>query len=194
MGRHNVVMAALPEGEYGIAAATSVTRDMLHTFTNVRIGLMVGIAGVLPVERMMSASGTLSSAAPREGRGGVLQYDFGKTIQEQEFQITGFLNQPPTLASHWLIWASGPVRNEDTSSKVPLTMSLRKKPRLRKNYARPDPSKDILFRSGVVHGDSEAACESVCPTAETDLIVRRERTEEEDNPAIHYGRLLRPTS
>lgn len=37
------------------------------------------------------------ASAPREGHGGVFQYDFGKTIQDQEFRPTGFLNQPPEL-------------------------------------------------------------------------------------------------
>lgn len=45
VGKHNVVIAVLPDGEYGIAAAASVARDMLHSFPNVRIGLMVGIGG-----------------------------------------------------------------------------------------------------------------------------------------------------
>ena len=43
MGKHNVVIAVLPSGEYGIATAAVVARDMLSSFPNVRIGLMVGI-------------------------------------------------------------------------------------------------------------------------------------------------------
>jgi hypothetical protein len=43
VGRHRVVIAVLPDGEYGIAAAAGVARDMLHSFPNIRIGLMVGI-------------------------------------------------------------------------------------------------------------------------------------------------------
>ena len=40
-----MVIAVLPDGEYGISSATSVARDMLHSFPNIRIGLMVGIGG-----------------------------------------------------------------------------------------------------------------------------------------------------
>jgi hypothetical protein len=41
IGKHNVVLAVLPDGEYGIAAAASVAGDLLHSFPHVRIGLMV---------------------------------------------------------------------------------------------------------------------------------------------------------
>jgi nucleoside phosphorylase len=48
LGKHNVVIAVLPDGEYGIASAAIVARDMLHSFPNIRIGLMVGIGGGAP--------------------------------------------------------------------------------------------------------------------------------------------------
>ena len=48
MGKHNVIIAVLPEGEYGISAAATVATDMLHSFPNVRVGLMVGIGGGAP--------------------------------------------------------------------------------------------------------------------------------------------------
>src|SRR5215475_15922686 len=51
VGKHNVVIAVLPEGEYGISSAAAVARDMLHSFPNVRIGLMVGIAGGAPTQK-----------------------------------------------------------------------------------------------------------------------------------------------
>src|SRR6266566_299907 len=39
-GKHNVVIAVLPDGEYGISSAASVAKDILHSFPNVRIILM----------------------------------------------------------------------------------------------------------------------------------------------------------
>lgn len=51
MGKHNVVIAALPMGEYGTTSAATVARDMMHTFTNIRVGLMVGIGGGAPNDR-----------------------------------------------------------------------------------------------------------------------------------------------
>jgi hypothetical protein len=48
---HNVVVAVLPAGVYGTSSAANVARDMLRSFENVRIGLMVGIGGGAPSPR-----------------------------------------------------------------------------------------------------------------------------------------------
>lgn len=96
LGKHNVVIAVLPDGEYGRASAASVATNMLHSFPNVRIGLMVGIGGGAPSEKHDIRLGDIVVSAPRDGEGGVFQYDFSKTIQDQVFQHTRFLNQPPT--------------------------------------------------------------------------------------------------
>ncbi|KAL7940286.1 hypothetical protein V8C42DRAFT_356358 [Trichoderma barbatum] len=41
IGKHNVVIAVLPRGDNGVAAAAMAARDMMHTFPNVRVCLMV---------------------------------------------------------------------------------------------------------------------------------------------------------
>jgi nucleoside phosphorylase len=46
--KHYVVITVLPGKEYGITSAAIVARDMLHSFSNVRIGLMVSISGGAP--------------------------------------------------------------------------------------------------------------------------------------------------
>src|SRR5271155_3004567 len=51
IGHHNVVIACLPRGRYGITSAASVARDMLHSFPSMQFGLMVGIGGGAPSER-----------------------------------------------------------------------------------------------------------------------------------------------
>ncbi|KAM6514530.1 hypothetical protein FSOLCH5_008769 [Fusarium solani] len=100
IGRHNVVIAVLPDGEYGTATAASVATSMLNSFPNVRIGLMVGIGGGAPSPTNDVRLGDIVVSAPREANGvtygGVFEYDFGKTIQDQAFKETRFLNQPPT--------------------------------------------------------------------------------------------------
>jgi nucleoside phosphorylase len=70
---------------------------MLHSFPNVRIGLMVGIGGGAPSQKHDIRLGDIAVSAPHDGNGGVFQYDFGKTIQGQSFRTTSFLNQPPTV-------------------------------------------------------------------------------------------------
>lgn len=92
IGNHNVVIAVLPHGEYGTTSAATVARDMLRSFPNVRIGLMVGIGGGAPSPRHDIRLGDVVVSSRNGDKGGVFQYDFGKTIQNQSFQETGFLN------------------------------------------------------------------------------------------------------
>lgn len=50
IAEHNIVIASLPEGEYGVTRATQVLTDTLRTFPQLRYGygLMVGIGGGCP--------------------------------------------------------------------------------------------------------------------------------------------------
>jgi nucleoside phosphorylase len=51
IGAHNVVIAVLPDGEYGVESAAIVARDMMHSFVNIKVGLMVGIGGGAPSKK-----------------------------------------------------------------------------------------------------------------------------------------------
>jgi hypothetical protein len=86
-GKHNVVIAVLPDGEYGLATAAGVARDMVHSFPNVRIGLMVGIAGGAPSKKHDIRLGDIVIGAPRDRESGLFEFDFGKTTQGQEFAV-----------------------------------------------------------------------------------------------------------
>ena len=188
VGNHNVAIAVLPEGEYGLVAAASVARDMVHTFPNIRIGLMVGVGGGAPSRRHDVRLGDIVVSAPRDGKGGLFQYDYGKTIQGRKFQTTGFLNQPPALLRGAVSDIRAQYELEGHHLEEAINGILEKKPKLRKKYKRPDASSDKLYRSDVVHPSaSGAACAEVCGQDPSKLISRPERTEEDDNPAVHYG-------
>jgi nucleoside phosphorylase len=187
-GKHNVVIAVLPDGEYGIAAAASVARDMLHSFPNIRIGLMVGIGGGAPSRKHSIRLGDIVVSTSGDGKGGVFQYDFGKTIQDQKFLETGFLNQPPTVLRTAVSGLKAQYESEGHNLKEAVNSILERKPRLRRKYERPEPSSDRLYRAEVVHPpNNEDFCAAVCGDDPLKLILRPERTEHEDNPAIHYG-------
>ncbi|PCG96313.1 Nucleoside phosphorylase [Penicillium occitanis (nom. inval.)] len=68
---HNVAIACLPFGVYGIRSAAIVAANITSTFPNFRYSLMVRIAG------------------------GIIQCDYGKTLANGIFQRTGCLNKPP---------------------------------------------------------------------------------------------------
>ncbi|KXJ90016.1 nucleoside phosphorylase domain-containing protein [Microdochium bolleyi] len=188
IGKHNVVISVLPHGEYGISSATGVVRDMLHSFPHVRIGLMVGIGGGAPSPKHDIRLGDVVVSATGIGKGGVFQYDFGKAIQGREFQETGFWSQPPTVLRAAVNGLMAQYKLDGHQLEEAINSVLEKKPRLRRDFKRPDPSSDRLYRSEVTHPpDAEASCSELCGDDPSNLKSRRERTENDDNPSIHYG-------
>ncbi|KAF9639619.1 hypothetical protein BFW01_g11425 [Lasiodiplodia theobromae] len=188
IGLHNVVIAVLPEGEYGNNSAAAVARDMMHSFPNVRIGLMVGIGGGAPSSGHDIRLGDIVVSSPGGGTGGVWQYDYGKTIQDQKFHHTGFLDQPPTSLRTAVADLKATYELEGHGIKAAIEHTLQKKPRLKKNYGRPDEASDRLFKSGFVHPlESGNSCEDTCNSNPSNLVSRKQRDEEEDDPAVHYG-------
>ena len=188
VGKHKVVIAALPDGEYGITNAAIVATDMLHSFPNVRIGLMVGIGGGAPSARHDIRLGDIVVSVPGHGQGGVIQYDFGKTIQDQTFQKTGFLNQPPMVLLTAVNALKSQYKFEGHRLQEAVDNILEKNRRLRKEFKRPDLSGDRLYKSSIIHPpDGDIPCERGCSNDPTCLESRRDRTEDDDNPVIHYG-------
>lgn len=188
IGRHNLVIAVLPDGDYGTASAASVARDMVHSFPNIRIGLMVGIGGGAPTEKHDIRLGDIVVSAPRFGHGGVFQYDFGKTIQCQGFQATRFLDQPPTVLRTAVSALKAQYEADGHQIQEAIQAALDRKPRLRRNYNQPSPDTDRLYRANVIHPvEAEATCLTSCGSDTSMLMVRRARDELEDNPAIYHG-------
>lgn len=188
VGKHNVVIAVLPDGEYGISSAAGVAKDMLHSFPNVKIGLMVGIGGGAPSRKHDIRLGDIVVGTSRDGRGALFQYDFGKAVQGQDFQETALLNQPPAVLRTAVSGLRAQYEAEGHRLGEFIDEVLEMKPRLRKKYKRPDPSTDRLYQSAVIHPpDNESNCETVCGDEPSNMIWRSQRTEDDDNPAIHYG-------
>ncbi|KAL9473905.1 hypothetical protein ACSS6W_008285 [Trichoderma asperelloides] len=188
IGRHNVVIAVLPNGEYGISSAAGVAKDMLRSFPNIRIGLLVGIGGGAPSKKHDIRLGDVVVGISSNREGAVIQYDFGKAIQGEDFKETGFLNQAPTLLRTAVNNLRAGHELEGNRIQNAIDSVLAKRPRLQRNYKRPEASSDRLYQSLVVHSaDGEADCSTVCGIDSSSLVKRRARNEDEDDPAIHYG-------
>ncbi|KAL2807696.1 hypothetical protein BJX63DRAFT_425159 [Aspergillus granulosus] len=185
IGKHNVVIAVLPDGEYGIAAAAAVVMNLQNSFPNVRIGLLVGIGGGVPSERHDIRLGDVVVSAPRDGKGGVFQYDFGKTMQGRSFQHTGFLNQPPAALRTALAGLQAQYKRKGHHIESTINSILNRNPGLRQEYGRPPGNADALFRADVIHNPK--GCAEFCAKNSSNIIQRRARTTNEPNPAIHYG-------
>lgn len=189
IGNHNVVIAVLPDGEYGTNAAAAVARDMLHSFPNVRIGLMVGIGGGAPSPKHDVRLGDIVVGSRDGGKGGVFQYDFGKAIQNRDipFQHTDFLNQPPTVLRTAVGALKSRYKRKGHRLNTAVDQALERWPRLRGEYSRPPAESDRLYRSDIIHPDSSNRCGSLCGSDPTHLMNRSKRGADDDDLAIHYG-------
>lgn len=183
IGGHNVVIAVMPN-DYGTTSASLAARDMLHSFPNIRTCVMVGIGGGAPSSKHDIRLGDVVVSSAHNGNGGVWQYDFGKRIQDQSFQSTGFLNQPPLLLQTAVKalrtkYAISGHRLQEAISDV-----LEKHPRIAKDYKQPNPNTDRLYKAHVIHPNGEESCAAICGDDLSNLVERPERQE---NPVIHYG-------
>jgi nucleoside phosphorylase len=187
IGNHYVVIGCLPMGRYGLTSATSAAKDMLRSFENIDIGLMVGIGGGAPSKKHDIRLGDVVVSIPGHQSGGVVHYDFGKAIQNHEFERTGSLASP----SKFLL---GSLQDLKTSHsryrhRIPETISamLKKNEYLRKKYQKPDHSHDILYKSSFIHKYDDRKCSDICIQNTEEIVPRLERDPDEYDPVVHYG-------
>ncbi|KAJ0419224.1 nucleoside phosphorylase domain-containing protein [Aspergillus carlsbadensis] len=185
IGGHHIVIAVLPDGEYGTSSAAGVARDMVHSFPNIRFGLLVGIGGGAPTTQDIRLGDVVVSSSRNE-HCGLLQYDLGKEVQDQKFHPTGLLNRPPPLLRTAVSGLKAQYEEEGHRLKESIASVLEGNKRLKRKFAQPPAESDRLYESQFTHiPDSQASCAEICDDSK--LILRAERTEDEDDPAIHYG-------
>ncbi|KAH0169431.1 purine and uridine phosphorylase, partial [Aureobasidium melanogenum] len=187
MAGHNVVIAVLPDGEYGLTSATGVVKDMLASFPNIRVGLMVGIGGGAPTVQNDIRLGDIVVSSPQNGTGGVYQYDYGKLIQGQGLQQTGFLNQPSTLVRTTVNGLKTQYRMKGHKIDEIIRAILCDYPRLADEFSRPREDKDRLYKADFVHPVGNEGCDNCCGLLPERIVERRARIQREDNPVIHHG-------
>jgi nucleoside phosphorylase len=146
---------------------------------------MVGIGGGAPSLKHDIRLGDVVVSVPRDGESGVFEYDFGKNIQGQAFHYTRILNQPPISLRTAVTGIQAQYKRKGHQLEATINAILEKNPRLKGEYKRPAPDTDRLFKAEVTH-DVCGLTES-CATEQLNLVPRRTRTQNEDNPAIHYG-------
>ncbi|KAL6825728.1 purine and uridine phosphorylase [Trichoderma sp. SZMC 28015] len=186
IGKHNVAIATLPTGEYGTASAATVAADMSHNFPNIRIRLMVGIGGGAPSERNDIRLGDIVVSAPSNGKSGVFQYDYGRTIQGQPFQPTRFLDQSPMILRTAMTGLMVQYECEGHQLEETIKNTLERSPKLLGKYSRPHESSDRLYCNTFVHPSNDGSdCAKSC--GDDLLIMRPRRTQENSSLVIHYG-------
>ena len=161
---HNVVIACLPSGVYGTTSATTVANQMLSTFRSIRFRLMVGIGGGVPTKEADIRLGDVVVSKPTGDFGGVVQYDFGKTVGQADFERIGTLNKPP----HILLTAIAKLQADQMmeTSRIPefLSEMIATYPRMRTEFTYRGQEQDRLFDAAFDHH----ALQNTCDTCEVD--------------------------
>ncbi|KAI1059135.1 hypothetical protein LB507_004119, partial [Fusarium sp. FIESC RH6] len=176
---HNVVVACLPAGIYGITSAATVAKDMLRTFKSIRFGLMVGIGGGIPSKKHDIRLGDIVVGQPSATNDGIVQYDRGNALQNQGFERTGSLNAPPQV----LLAALSRLQAEHLTDDSRIPEFLANLPRkMKKRFSHPGASNDCLYLAEYPHVEDSPTCEA-CDQSQRVLQEERDETE----PTIHYG-------
>ncbi|THX97796.1 TPR-like protein [Aureobasidium pullulans] len=173
-GTHNVVIAS---GRPGKANAATVANDMRRTFPWLRIGLMVGIAGGVWSPETDVRLGDVVVGIHPTGEAGIIQYDYGKSIQDKAFVKTGAMNKAPGI----LLNAVAAVQAEHLFHDLPDTKYISN---LGREYAKKfakRPAEDRLFHASYTH--QTGSCE------QCDRKQLRDRPQRDDSllPRVHYG-------
>jgi nucleoside phosphorylase/tetratricopeptide (TPR) repeat protein len=140
---------------------------------------MVGVGGGVPRGNPDIRLGDIVVSKPTDTSSGVIQYDYGKTLQRGRFYRTGSLNKPPSL----LLKVIAQMESDYMLGKASLSnimASCLQKEEVRKQF--PRPSKDQLFQPTYDHVHNRPDCATCDPSQ---LVDRPERVAEE--PHIHYG-------
>ena len=179
IGEHKIVIAGLPDGLTGIASATTVAEQLWVTFRHVKALLLVGIGGGVPTPENDMRLGDVVVSRPDGKYGGVVQYDFGKSLSEGRFEYTGALNSPPreVLSTLAAMKANHLVNGTRPPDYIVYLQASQSNPHLQ----HPGAENDTLFEAayGHVGGNDCTACNRAKE------ITRKPR--KANGPVIHYG-------
>jgi nucleoside phosphorylase len=182
IGTHNIVVACLPSGVYGTTSAAVVAIQMLSSFRSIRFGLMVGIGGGVPSKDADIRLGDIVVSKPDKYFGGVVQYDYGKTVRRGRFERTGTLNKPPQALLTAVAKLQADHMVDDCRIPTYLSEMVAKRPAKMSNFTHRGQQQDRLFQAEYEHVGSGNTCDDCDPGK---LVARSARAT--DDPIVHYG-------
>ncbi|KAE9572432.1 hypothetical protein CGMCC3_g11448 [Colletotrichum fructicola] len=178
ISNHNIVIACLPSGQYGITSAALVANNMRWSFPSIQIRLMVGIGGGVP-DKVDVRLGDVVISNPTTSSSGIIQYDFGKTVKAGRFQLLGALNKPPQQ----LLTAVAKLRADHQLGPSRISehlATMRERNPSMDAYKYCGAGQDRLYDPAYEHvGDS-------CDECDLSQLVRRD-PRPSNCPKIHYG-------
>ncbi|THZ70582.1 TPR-like protein [Aureobasidium pullulans] len=183
IGQHNVVIACLPGGHQGKAAAATVAVHMMHSF-DIKLGLMVGIGGGVPSRTLDIRLGDVVVSIPEGTHRGVVQYDLGK-LELDGLHRKGHLDKPPKA----LLSAITSLREKHVWMEPEFPQHLTailSNHRMAKRFGFQGAQHDILFESNSFHPRNLNDCDHCVST--NPVVQRADR--EDDTPRVFYGTIL----
>ncbi|KAJ5906713.1 uncharacterized protein N7473_003629 [Penicillium subrubescens] len=186
VGSHNVVLACLPKGVPGTTSAANVAKDIARTFPSISLSFMIGIGGGVPDEQNDIHLGDVVVSVPSDGYGGVVQYDFGKTIKEGKFCTTGTVNKPAPklLGAVQRLQSTHDLQGNKISHYI--NEAARKYPHKIPDFSPPGAEFDRLFESEYEHVTLGQTCsECGCDLSK----VKRRPARFHRQPKVFYGNI-----
>lgn len=168
--QHNVVIACLPEQQYGTNNAARVMTNMKRTFSEIRAGLMVGIGGGVPGKADVRLGDIVVGTR-------VMQCDLGKIVGDGQLQRTAVSRVPHQLFGT----AVSTLRSKHELSPSRVPSILQQKLDGQCAYSRPSLP-DHLFHATYDHKSVTPGCDR----CDRSKIVPRSRRMSDDI-MIHYG-------
>lgn len=188
MNGHNVVLARLPEKRVGTVEAAKLASDMNRTFSQLRIGFMVGIAGGAPSNDVRLGDVVVSVPNDKQLSNGVLHYGFGASIQGEGFRRRGTLDGPPPELLTAVAELKDDYRRNRTQLGLQIKLALDQHPMISEEYARPESSTDILYESDFIHLDERKTCIEVgCVEQVSRQVNRIARSEDSEQSMVRHG-------
>lgn len=176
IGSHNIVMACLPAGQYGLNNASIVGVNMLRTFQFIEKRLLVGIGGGIPDSIDIRLGDVVVSDQ-------VIQYDLGKTMPGQQLHRTSLPARPPQVLMTAV--SSLQAKHRMVPSEIPALIAdmLGRHSPMMSEYSRAQTPDDLFeYSYDHVSEGSNHDCRNCDPTKR---VVRSDRRSA--NPVIHFG-------
>ncbi|KAI9148795.1 kinesin light chain [Paramyrothecium foliicola] len=192
MAGHNVVIATCPPGLTGNVNAGHVTGSMFKTFPGIRMALLVGIGGGVPVAYSSDDPtknihlGDVVIGWPGDGGPACVPYDSGRWHVGGKFESLGTIDKPDRVLLNALGKLSSDHEMDRSTFEEQRQRLLVSKHKRKFTY--PGLEKDQLFSASYPHAgqynDKCADCDL------TELVKRPERTlEEAVSLTFHRGRI-----
>ncbi|KAK6332989.1 hypothetical protein TWF718_010815 [Orbilia javanica] len=185
VGHYNIIVAGLPSGVYGLCSATTVATNLRRSFPSVANCLVVGIGGGAPLlPKNDIRLGDVVVSHPTPGHGGVIQYDYGKTVQSGKFEQTGVVNKPPDIFLAAITKLKSEYPPLGTKCLGHAVSHVLESGRVPRSFFPPEAMGDCdkLFKESYDHPPDHEACDFCDPEMVVDRVHRPS-----NGPEIHYG-------